>query len=256
MSIDWITVAAQIANFLLLVWLLKRFLYRPILDGIDAREVEIRDRMQEAGHAQEMAQAVEQTYNDKVQALNLAQAEMTETIRKSAQEQRDVLVAQAHRRLEQEHATWQAHLDDETRKYTGRMHRAGADALLALTRKAVCDLADETLEGLMARHLLHKLKLMVPEIRRAAGRAAEAVIASHAPLGSAIEEELTAQVQQLFPQTLVRFEVDEAQAPGLVVRVGGAQLGWTVDSYIDGLDALIEEQLADGRTVGVHPHGE
>ena len=41
MTIDWITVAAQIANFLVLVWLLRRFLYRPILDGIDAREAEI-----------------------------------------------------------------------------------------------------------------------------------------------------------------------------------------------------------------------
>ena len=45
MSIDWITVAAQIVNFLALVWLLRRFLYRPILDGIDAREKEIADRM-------------------------------------------------------------------------------------------------------------------------------------------------------------------------------------------------------------------
>ena len=48
MSIDWITVAAQIVNFLILVWLLKRFLYRPILDGIDAREREIAERMAEA----------------------------------------------------------------------------------------------------------------------------------------------------------------------------------------------------------------
>ena len=51
MSIDWITVIAQIANFLVLVWLLKRFLYRPILDGIDAREAEIARSMAEAGKA-------------------------------------------------------------------------------------------------------------------------------------------------------------------------------------------------------------
>ena len=51
MSIDWITVAAQVANFLVLVWLLKRFLYRPILDGIDAREAEIAGRMQVAERA-------------------------------------------------------------------------------------------------------------------------------------------------------------------------------------------------------------
>jgi large-conductance mechanosensitive channel len=36
--IDWFTVVAQVINFLILVWLLKHFLYQPILDAIDARE--------------------------------------------------------------------------------------------------------------------------------------------------------------------------------------------------------------------------
>ena len=41
MLIDWFTVSAQVVNFLILVWLLKRFLYRPILNAIDAREKRI-----------------------------------------------------------------------------------------------------------------------------------------------------------------------------------------------------------------------
>jgi len=51
MSVDWVTVAAQIGNFLVLVWLLKRFLYKPILNGIDAREAEIATQMGEAAVA-------------------------------------------------------------------------------------------------------------------------------------------------------------------------------------------------------------
>jgi F-type H+-transporting ATPase subunit b len=31
MLIDWFTVGAQALNFLILVWLMKRFLYKPIL---------------------------------------------------------------------------------------------------------------------------------------------------------------------------------------------------------------------------------
>ena len=38
MLIDWFTVGAQLVNFLILVWLLKRFLYKPILHAIDERE--------------------------------------------------------------------------------------------------------------------------------------------------------------------------------------------------------------------------
>jgi F-type H+-transporting ATPase subunit b len=41
MLIDWFTVGAQVLNFLILVWLMKRFLYQPILDAIDAREQRI-----------------------------------------------------------------------------------------------------------------------------------------------------------------------------------------------------------------------
>ena len=48
MLIDWFTVLAQVINFLILVWLLKRFLYRPILDAIDAREKRIAQELADA----------------------------------------------------------------------------------------------------------------------------------------------------------------------------------------------------------------
>lgn len=246
MSIDWITVAAQIANFLVLVWLLKRFLYRPILDGIDAREAEISDRMKQAVLAKEKAEAAQQIYHDKTQALNVAQADLTETIRQKAEEQRDILLAEARKRVEQEHVTWKAHLDEEAQKYVIKMHQAGAGALLALTRKALVDLSDETLESRMARHLIQQIKLMEADLRRAAGAAAEAVVTSHGPLPEAVQADFTAELRSLFPQIGLRFETSEEQAPGLVLRLGGAQVAWTVDSYIDGLDALIEAQLATG----------
>lgn len=246
MSIDWITVAAQIANFLVLVWLLRRFLYRPILDGIDAREAEISNRMQEAVQAKKQAAAIEAEYNDKVRALHVAQSEMSETIRKAAEEKRDALLAEAHQRMEQEQASWQAHLDEEAHKYTIRMHRAGADALLSLTRKALIDLADATLEEQMAYHLIRQLKPMAADLRRAAGEPAMAVVSSHEPLPAAAHDVLAAKLKALFPEVRVQFDTDAEQAPGLVLRMGGAQLAWTVDSYIDGLDALIAEHLAKG----------
>jgi F-type H+-transporting ATPase subunit b len=41
MLIDWFTVAAQLVNFLILVWLLKHFLFKPITNAIDTREKRI-----------------------------------------------------------------------------------------------------------------------------------------------------------------------------------------------------------------------
>jgi len=41
MLIDWFTIGAQALNFVILVWLLKRFLFKPILHAIDEREKRI-----------------------------------------------------------------------------------------------------------------------------------------------------------------------------------------------------------------------
>ena len=46
MGFDLITFLAQIVNLFVLVWLLKRFLYRPILAVIEKRQQEIRDKVQ------------------------------------------------------------------------------------------------------------------------------------------------------------------------------------------------------------------
>jgi F-type H+-transporting ATPase subunit b len=48
MFIDWFTVGAQVLNFVILVWLLKRFLYRPILNAVDARETRIAGELADA----------------------------------------------------------------------------------------------------------------------------------------------------------------------------------------------------------------
>ena len=37
MALDWSTLALEAVNFLILVWLLQRFLYRPVLAAIDRR---------------------------------------------------------------------------------------------------------------------------------------------------------------------------------------------------------------------------
>ena len=34
MLIDWFTVGAQVLNFIILVWLMKRFLYQPVAGGL------------------------------------------------------------------------------------------------------------------------------------------------------------------------------------------------------------------------------
>ena len=56
MKINWFTVIAQVINFLILVWLLKKFLYKPILNAVNDREKKISDELKDAASQKEAAQ--------------------------------------------------------------------------------------------------------------------------------------------------------------------------------------------------------
>jgi F-type H+-transporting ATPase subunit b len=248
MSIDWITVAAQIANFLVLVWLLKRFLYRPILDGIDAREAEITERMGEAARLKETAAATREDYTEKLHTLQVEQAVMAETIRKEAEHKRDAMLAEAQSRMAQEVAAWHADRDKQAQQYKAGLDRAAAGALLAVTRKALDDLADETLEARMAAHLLAQISPDDKDLMQAAGQAGKATVLSRDLLPHEVKDAISAKLEKVFGSLGIEFKVDEEQSPGMILRIGGAQLSWTVDSYIEGLESAMDAQLGKGAT--------
>jgi F-type H+-transporting ATPase subunit b len=68
--IDWYTVAAQALNFLILVWLLKRFLYQPVLDAIGAREQRIAMQLADAASKEAAATKEREQFESKNRELD------------------------------------------------------------------------------------------------------------------------------------------------------------------------------------------
>ena len=68
MLIDWFTVAAQALNFLILVWLMKRYLYQPILNAIASREQLISGELKDADTKKAEAQKERENFEHKNQS--------------------------------------------------------------------------------------------------------------------------------------------------------------------------------------------
>lgn len=255
MSVDWITVIAQIVNFLVLIWLLKKFLYRPILDGIDAREAEITERMHVANQAEEKAQATEAEYLEQIVLLKASETALTDTARQKAEAARDVLLADAQELFENERKDWEYHLEQESRKYIAELHKTGASALLELTRKALGDLAGETLEERIVAHVVTRLKPVSAELLKASDGSTDAIATTRDPLPQAAREQLMSDLKKILPIVTLHFETDAKQSLGLILRMGGAQVAWTVDTYIEGLDALLDEHISSKSFDGLKQDG-
>ncbi len=213
MSIDWITVAAQIANFLVLIWLLKRFLYRPILDGIDARERQITERMAEASRIRDAAETAEANFQKETASLRDSREAAMKEVRAAAEGERTALLADARARLEREQIAREEANAEEARRYTAKLQSTGAAALLALTRKALSDLADESLEERIVEHAIPRLVAMSSDLAEA-GRSNEAVVTTRDAMSEELRDRLKARLSLAMPHVDVRFRAEPDQSPG------------------------------------------
>lgn len=68
MQIDWTTFTLEIINFLVLVWILQRFLYRPVLNALDKRAARMRQQAEDAADARTKAEALKQQYETRLEA--------------------------------------------------------------------------------------------------------------------------------------------------------------------------------------------
>ena len=255
MSIDWVTVLAQIANFLLLLWLLKRFLYLPFLVGIDAREAEIAQRIAAAAEAQHAAQTAESQYIKQRAQLLAEQDRLLEKAMAATEEQRDGLLSTARTQLQQEQKDWRKHLEHERDAFNQRLQQTGSQALLKLTRKALHDLADESLEDAIVRHMGRQLQPMATELIQAAAGSQAAQVTTRDALSAATQTLLQTEVQRWLPDVTLSFVTDAQQSPGLVMQVGGAQVAWTTDSYMDELAELLTQHASSAASVRLTTDG-
>lgn len=68
MEFSWTTFLLEIINFLVLVWILKRFLYKPVLNVIARRRAGIEERLAEARHLNDEANALKVEYESRLEA--------------------------------------------------------------------------------------------------------------------------------------------------------------------------------------------
>lgn len=95
MQIDWITVIAQIVNFLILAWLLKRFLYQPVINAMDQREQLVMQRLTEAEQREQLADQKALQFEQQKSELEQQQQTLIADAREQAEVQKQKMLEAA-----------------------------------------------------------------------------------------------------------------------------------------------------------------
>lgn len=251
MIIDWFTIAAQAFNFLLLVWLLKRFLYRPILRAIDAREKKIAEKLADADRKEAAAQEMEQEFLQKNEEFEKHRADLTRETKNEVNAQRLRLLEDAKNEAEALRARGREALIQDIQKMDKAIAARTQKEVFSIARKTLADLSSVSLEERVVAVFLARLYGMDSEEKKdlvetigANGRTVH--LNSAFTLSGAQREEIKKAVDELFStKTPVQFKTDPTLIGGIEFITNGHKIAWNIEDYLSSFEESIGQQIKE-----------
>ena len=240
MLIDWFTVGAQIVNFLILIYLLKRFLYKPILRAMDEREQKIAGRLREAEEKRKKAETYAEELAAMRRELENNKQKMQAEARAEIEQWRDEAQAKARKEIEKTRSSWQENLAREQDDFLRKMKAVMSRQVFLAAAKALRDLADEKLET----RLVYRFRQMIAEAVGGsemvdAGMGERLQVRSGFALNGSQQEDIKAVLADFFPGAQVDFKVDPETGYGILLTGNNRKFEWSLSRYMDEMEESI-----------------
>ncbi|AGA26376.1 F0F1 ATP synthase subunit B family protein [Singulisphaera acidiphila] len=249
MLINWFTVVAQAINFLILVWLLKRFLYKPILHAIDEREKGIATVLAEAEAKKTEAQKERDDFQHKNEAFDQERASLLKKATEDASAERQQLLDEARKDADSLRAKRQAALRAEQLNLSQDLSRWTQKQVFAITRKTLTDLAGASLEERMGDVFVQRVRALTGAAKEQLETAFETsnhTVSVHSAfdLAPAQQSAIESAVKETFaPDAHVQFETSSALVSGIELSINGYKIAWSIADYLATLEKSAGELL-------------
>ena len=254
MLIDWFTVGAQTLNFLILVWLMKRFLYQPVLDAIDARERRIAAEIADAARKTAEATKEREEFQHRNEEFDQQRAALVTRATEEANAERQRLLDEARQAADALSAKRMEMLRHDVHALSQAVGRRTQQEVFAIARQALTELASTSLEGRMTEVFTRRLRAMDGEAK--AGLAAGLKSASEpAIVRSAFDlpDQQRAAIQRALDETFsadvrVRFETAPDLVSGIELTANAHRLAWSIAEYLASLEKAVGDLVTEPDT--------
>ena len=249
MLINWFTVIAQAINFLILVWLLKRFLYKPILHAIDEREKGIATQLAQAEAKKAEAQKDRDDFRHKNEVFDQERAALLKKATAEANAQRQQLLDEARKDADVLRAKRQDALRTEERNLNKAIILWTQKQVFAVTRKTLADLAATSLEERMGDVFVNRVRALTGTAKDQLATAfttSNHTVSVHSAfdLPPAQRTAIESAVKETFaPDALVQFETAPELVSGIELSTGGHKIAWSIADYLSTLEKSVGELL-------------
>ncbi|MFW6363003.1 MAG: F0F1 ATP synthase subunit delta [Spirochaeta sp.] len=249
MEINWFILITQIVNFLILVLLLRHFLFKKILSMMDERREDLEQKFSEADEQKAEAERKETEFNRKNEELQNKREELFQSVRDEADEKKQQLLEQARSQVEDEKRQWFDSLREQKKEFLKDLRVKTGRRTYEILAKILRDLADAEIESQIAAVFVRRVRNPGEDEREALQALAkdtpqEVVVYSSFELPPELQDEITAALQQAAEVDFrVEFERREQVIGGIEVSADGRKIAWSIADYLNSLQEDVEAAL-------------
>ncbi|WP_066423419.1 F0F1 ATP synthase subunit B [Anabaena sp. 4-3] len=251
MLIDWFTVIAQIINFLILVFLLWRFLYKPITKTMQERQNRIAIRWQEAEVKQQEAEQEAESYRQQQREFNQQRSQMMADAKAEAEQEYKQLVQQARHDVEQIQAGWRDAIQREQEAFLENLRQRLQEQTYAITRRAWADLADANLEHQIIDVFIQRLQLLSnSQIQTLKTQSAsEIIVRSSFEIPQNQRQKIinVLQEKQVTNNKDIFFRISPDLLCGVELQSENYQIAWSLDNYLQDFTEQLQMVLKNAQ---------
>lgn len=225
MELDWTTFILEIINFLVLVWILKHFLYRPVLKVIARRRTQIEESLSEARDIRQQALVFKEQFEGRLADWKTERETAYAKLMEEVAAERQRLMAEVAKAMDEERAKRKAIEERQQQEWLRAAAEQGVAQGQAFAARLLERLAGPELEAGLFGLLLQGLSQLPEQQRKdlaaAADREAKLDVLSAYPLGAEQRGELAAAMQALLSRELpAEFGEQSDLVAGFLITVG------------------------------------
>ncbi|MGM0386527.1 MAG: F0F1 ATP synthase subunit delta [Actinomycetota bacterium] len=252
MLFDWFTTIAQIVNFVILIALLKHFLYDRVLEATDRRRQDLADQRAEARTAREEAEAEARRHREKIEEMEASSDQLMREARAEAGQKREELFEDARDEMERRREEWRRALDSEKERFADQVATRVGHSALEIAERVLAELAGTPVEEAMADGFIRRLGRLDDDERAHLSDAVgngdgDVTLVSSFELDDDRRAELADAVTEHLGVEIGQFATDRDLIAGLRLEAGGRVVGWSVRDHLDTLASELGDTLDQGQ---------
>jgi len=222
---SWSTFLIEILNFVVLVWILTRFLYQPVVRAIADRQEAIRRELQRAEELKKQSNALAEQYENRLADWEAEKARLRAVFEKQLDDERVRREAELRTSLQRQREQAEAVARTREQETARRLQQQAARDAARFCARLLSRIASPDLEKQLVEVSIADIHALSDDQRASLSRSfderSEAVVTTRYPLDSTHRTALTGALTQCLGRAPnARFEQSDTLLAGLRIDLG------------------------------------